>query len=147
MRDMLNNKTMVQLGTLTLSGVTPGLTGYVDLRGFDACTIVLTTGAVTDAGTAAGFTATLQESADTAAASAVSVAAAQAVDGVVTLAVTADGDDNKVIGGLGYKGSARYAGLSITGTTGTDAVVSVYALLNMPHRAPTTFVGTVVART
>lgn len=147
MRDMLSNKQVVHLGNLTLSGATPATSDYVDLRGFDACTIVVVNNTVTDAGNASGFTATLQESSDTAAASAGTVATGDTVDGNNTITVTDDAADDAIAGGMGYRGGERYVGVSVTGTTGTDADVSVIAILNKPHRAPTTFAGTAVART
>jgi hypothetical protein len=147
MRDMLNNKQVVHLGNVAVSGTSPATSAYVDLRGFDACTIMVVANTITDAGTASGFTVTLQESEDTAGASASTVAAADEVDGNVTLTETADDADNTVIGGFGYKGNKRYAGITVTGTTGSDADLSVIAVLNKPHRAPTDFVGTAVART
>lgn len=147
MRDMLNNKQVVHLGNLTLSGTTPAASDYVDIRGFDAATIVVVSNTITDAGTAAGYTATLQESADTAAASAATVDTDEEVDGNVTLSETSDTADNSIMGGFGYKGSERYVGVSVVGTTGTDADVSVFAVLNVPHRAATAFEGTAVART
>lgn len=146
MRDMLNNKQVVHLGNLTLSGATPATSAYVDLRGFDACTIVVVSNTITDAGDANGFTVTLQESADTTGAGAATVATTDEVDGNVTLQEITDTDDNTVLGGFGYKGGKRYVGVSAVGTTGTNADLSVLAILNKPHRAPTTFVGTSVAR-
>ena len=147
MRDMISNKQMVHIGNLTLSGTTPATSSYVDLRGFDACTIVVVNNTVTDAGTTAGFTATLQESADTTAAAASTVATANTVGAANTITVTSDAADNAIAGAIGYNGGERYVGVSVTGTTGTDADVSVYAILNVPHRAPATFIGTAVART
>lgn len=147
MRDMISNKQVVLLGTVTLSGTTPGATSWVDTRGFDACTLMLATDTVTDAGTAAGFTFTAQHSDSTTAASAAAIAAADAIGGTVSLTVTADADDNKLIGGIGYIGSKRYVRLNGVGTTLTDATVKVYAILNVPHRAATTFVGSNVAAT
>jgi hypothetical protein len=102
---------------------------------------------VTDAGTTSGFTFTAQHSDLTTAASAAAIVAADSVNGTIALTVTADADDDKVIGGIGYKGSKRYVRLNGVGTTGTDAVVKVLAILNKPHRAATTFVGTAVAAT
>lgn len=147
MRDMISNKQVVLLGTVTLSGTTPGATSWVDTRGFDACTLILATDTVTDAGTASGFTFTAQHSDLTTAASAAAIAAADSVDGTIALTVTADADDNKLIGGIGYKGSKRYVRMNGVGTTLTDATVKVYAILNVPHRAATTFVGSNVAAT
>jgi len=147
MRDMLHNKTVTHLGNVTVSGTTPAVSSYVDIRGYDACTIVVVNNTVTDAGTAAGFTVTLQESADTTAAAAATVAVGDTVDGANTVTVTSDAADNVVAGGLGYRGDARYVGISVTGTTGSDADISVFAVQNKPHAAKTTFVGTAVART
>lgn len=147
MRDMISNKQVVLLGTVTLSGTTPGATSWVDTRGFDACTLMLATDTVTDAGTAAGFTFTAQHSDSTAASSAAAIAAADAIGGTISLSVTADADDNKLIGGIGYIGSKRYVRLNGVGTALTDATVKVYAILNVPHRAATTFVGSNVAAT
>lgn len=147
MRDMISNKQVVLLGTVTLSGTTPGATSWVDTRGFDACTLILATDTVTDAGTASGFTFTVQHADDTAAASAAAIVAADSVDGTIALSVTADADDNKLIGGIGYKGSKRYVRMNGVGTTLTDATVKVYAILNKPHRAKTTLVGSNVAAT
>lgn len=147
MRDEISEKQVVHLGNLTLSGTTPAVSAYVDLQGFDACTIIVVNNTVTDAGTTAGFTATLQESADTTAAGASTVATTNTVGGANTITVTSDTADNAVAGGIGYNGVSRYVGVSVVGTTGTDADVSVMAVLEKPHHAPATLVGTAVART
>lgn len=147
MRDMLNNKQVVHLGNLALSGTTPAASAWVDVRDFDACTIMVVNNTITDAGTAAGFTCTVQHSDTTAAADAAAIVAAESVDGNISVAVTADDADNTVAGGVGYKGSKRYVRVNAVGTTGTDADVSIIAVLNKPHRAATTFVGTKVAAT
>jgi hypothetical protein len=147
MRDMLSNMQSVLLGTITLSGTTAGASSWVDTRDFDSCTIVLVTQTVTDAGDSAGFTFTAQHSDLTTAASAASIVAADSVNGAISLTVTADADDDKVIGAIGYKGSKRYVRLNGVGTTGTNAVVKVLAIMNRPARAATTFVGSAVAAT
>lgn len=147
MRDMLNNKQVVHLGNLTLSGETPAASGWVDLKGFDACTIMVVNNTITDAGTAAGFTCSVQHGDTTAGASAAAIVAADSVDGNIAITVTADAADNAIAGGIGYKGSRRYVRVNAVGTTGTDADVSVIAVMNKPHRAATTFVGTSVAAT
>lgn len=147
MRDMISNKQVVHLGNVAVSGTTPATSAYVDVRDFDACTIVIVNNTVTDAGTASGYTITLQESADTAAASAASVASGDAVGGTTTVTVTSDSADNTVAGSLGYNGNERYVGITVTGTTGSNADISVLAVLNKPHRAATTFIGTAVTRT
>lgn len=147
MRDMLRNKQVVHLGNLSLSGTTPAASAWVDVRGFDACTLVLVNNTITDAGTADGFTATVQHSNTTAAADAAAIVAADSVDGSIDIDVTSDTADDSVAGGIGYRGSKRYVRMNVVGTTGTNADVSVVAVLNKPHRAATTFVGTKVAAT
>jgi len=147
MRDMLHNKTVTHLGNVTVSDETPATSAYVDTRGFDACTIVVIANTVTDAGTASGFTVTLQESADTTNAAAGTVATTDTVNGSNTITVTSDSADNTNAGGLGYRGDDRYVGITVTGTTGSDADLSILAVQNKPHAAKTTFIGTAVART
>lgn len=147
MRDLVSNTQMVHLGNVAVSGTTPATSAYVDMRGYDGCTIVVVNNTITDAGTAAGFTVTLQESADTAGASASTVATTDTVGGANTVAVTSDTADNTIAGQFGYLGGERYAGITVTGTTGSDADISVFAVLGKPHIAPTTFIGTSVART
>lgn len=147
MRDILNNNQIVHLGNLTLSGTGTVVSGYADVRGFEGCEIAVICNTVTDAGTAAGFTVTLQESADTAAASAATVATNEATNAVNTVTVTSDSADNTFAGGMGYIGTERYVGVTATGTTGSDADISIVAILGKPHVAPATLIGTVVART
>lgn len=138
---------VVFLGTLTLSGTTPAASAWVDTRGFDSCSLVLKTNTVTDAGTASGFSTEMQENDDTTAAGATAVADAEIIGSESDLTVTADGDDDKLIGALGYVGNARYVRFNVTGTTGTNAGVDVYAVLQHASQDPATFVGTSVAAT
>ena len=147
MRDLIANTVTVDLSTDTLSGVTPNQSTWVDVRDFNAAAIELFTGAVTDAGTAAGFTATLQHSDTTASADAVNVPVIETTNGVNSLTVTDDASDNLLIGVLGYNGNKRYLRFNYVGTSGTDAVVRTVARLGKPDKAPTTYVGTAVAAT
>lgn len=147
MRDSISNMSTVDMTTDTLSGTTPNASAWLDTRGFDAAAIEVMTGAVTDAGTASGFTATLQHSDTIAAADATDCVAAEAVNGTLTVTVTSDDDDNIVAGVLGYLGNKRYIRVNYVGTTGTNAVVRTIGRLSKPHRAPTTYVGTSVAAT
>jgi hypothetical protein len=138
---------MVVLGTLTMNGTATVLSSLVDLRGFDAASIVLRTNTVTDAGTAAGFTMTVQHSDTTATGAFAAIAAADSVTGAVSNTVTVDATNNVIVGAIGYVGNKRYVRVSATGTAGSDATVNVYALLTEPARAKTAFVGTAVAAT
>lgn len=148
MRDNMNGLQLVHLGTLTLSGTTPGASSWIDLKGFNAATIVLTNGVVTDAGTAAGYTATAQHGDTTAASGAAAIVAADSVDGsTISITTLLDTEDNLVVGQVGYVGAKRYLRLNIVGTTGTNAIVSIYAYATHAHREPTTFIGTKVAAT
>ena len=146
-RDNISSTQMVFLGTLALSGTTAAASAWVDTRGFDSATLIIKTNTVTDAGTAAGFATEMQEGDDSTAAGATAVADGEIIGLESSLTVTADTDDNKIIGGLGYVGSKRYVRFNVTGTTGTSAGVEVYAILSNASVCPTTFVGTSVAAT
>lgn len=147
MRDMVSNFQTVDLSTDTLAGTTPNASTWMDTRGFDAATIEVFTGTVTDAGTASGFTGTLEESDLTTAASATTVAAAQCVGGVNSVTVTSDASDNILAGKIGYLGTKRYIRVNYVGTTATDAIVRTVGRMTRASAAPTTYIGTSVAAT
>jgi hypothetical protein len=125
--DMRNNAEFGLGLSATLSGATPAAGDWIDMQGWEALTFTVSTGTVTDAGTASGFSFEVQESDTTAAAAATAVADADLVGLESALTVTADTDDDKLIGSIGYIGSKRYVRIVATGTTGTDAAVTVHA--------------------
>lgn len=147
MRDMVNNTVSTHLGNLTLSGTTPAASDWVDMQGFDSCTIEMVNNTITDAGTASGYTATMQHGDDTTAAGAAAVATTDTVNGTITVAETSDTNDDNVAGAIGYRGSKRYVRFNVVGTTGTAADVSIIAKQHKAHRAPTTYIGTSDAAT
>ena len=147
MRDIVSNMSVVDLTTATLSGVTPNASAWLDRLGYDGAALELWTGAVTDAGTAAGFTATMQHSDLTTAASAEDVTTDDVNGDAISITVTSDTDDAIIKGGLGYVGGKRYIRLNYVGTTGTNAVVRTVGRLGKPHKAPTVYVGAAVAAT
>jgi len=148
MRDFKNNVQVVHLGNVTLSGTTPAASDWVDMRGWDSCLFIPVSNTITDAGTASGFSAEVQEGDDSTAAGASAVADGD-LNGLETaLTETADDADNSIAGIIGYRGNSRYARVNYTGTTGTDADVSVIAVLYNGHRVPDASpVGTSVAAT
>lgn len=125
--DMRNNAEFGLGLSATLSGTTPAAGDWIDMQGWEALTFSVSTGTVTDAGTTSGFSFEVQESDTTAAADATAVADADLVGLESALTVTADTDDNKLIGSIGYVGGKRYVRIVATGTTGTDAAVTVHA--------------------
>lgn len=150
MRDMISNQTLVQAAPQTLAGTTANNSALFDRRGYDSLTVYLQTGAITDAGTADGFTMKLQHSDTTAAADFVDVPTDGLVansDGDTTVTVTDDADDNVSKPGIGYVAGKRYVRAVLTGTTGTDAVVQALGVLGKPHLAPATTVGATTAAT
>jgi hypothetical protein len=147
MRDGISTKVTTDLTTDTLSGTTPNASSWLDTKGFDENSIEVLTNTVTDAGTASGFTGTLQESDLTTAVSATDVAAADCVGGVNTVTVTSDTADNVIAGKVGYLGSKRYIRINYVGTTNTDASVRTLGRQGRPHVMPTTYIGTAVAAT
>lgn len=112
----------------TLSGATPAAGDWIDMQGFEALTFIVSTGTVTDAGDAGGFTFEVQHSDTTAASDATAVADADLIGLESALAVTADGDDDVLVGSIGYRGEKRYLRVVATGTTGTNAAVTVVAV-------------------
>jgi hypothetical protein len=147
-RDGKNSIQVVHLNEMTLSGTTPEATDWVDTRGFDTCTFVVMTGVVTDAGTVAGIVFEVQEADDTAAASAVAVDDLELIGSEADLSVLLDTDDNIITDTIGYVGDARYARIDATGSTLTNAIVIVIAILTKGARMPTgEGVGTSVAAT
>ena len=125
--DMRNNAEFGLGLSATLSGTTAAAGDWIDMQGWEALTFSVSTGTVTDAGTSSGFSFEVQESDTTAAADATAVADADLVGLESALTVTADDDDNKLIGSIGYVGGKRYVRIVATGTTGTDAAVTVHA--------------------
>ena len=120
----------------TLSGDTPAVGNIVDVTDYQHVTFLYQTGAVTDAGAAAGFSVEVQESDTTAAADFAAVADADLVGAESDLAVTGDGTDSVAIGNLRYIGNKRYVRVVVTGTASTDAVVNGIWALQGPRYAP-----------
>lgn len=146
-RDGKSELQVVHMGNLTLAGVTPAASGWVDTRGFDTVTLMVVSNTVTDAGTAAGFSFEVQESDLTTAVSATAVADLELLGFEAALTVTLDTSDNVLADGISYVGNARYVRVVATGTTLTDADVSVLAVLGDASNAPPAFVGAAVAAT
>lgn len=125
--DMRNNAEFGLGLSATLAGTTPAAGDWIDMQGWEALTFTVSTGTVTDAGTASGFSFEVQESDTTAASDATAVVDADLVGLESDLTVTSDTDDNKLIGSIGYIGGKRYVRIVATGTSGTDAAVTVHA--------------------
>jgi len=150
MRDMISNIQLIRGAVQTLSGTTANASALIDRLGFDALTVFLETGTVTDAGTASGFTMKLQHSDTTVATDFADVDTADLVEnstGATTVAVTSDANDDILKNGVGYIGNKRYVRALVTGTTLTDAEVQILAVLGKPSIAPTTTVGATTAST
>lgn len=150
MRDMISNLTVLRGAPQTLAGATPNNSAAIDRRGYSSLNVYLANDAVADAGTAAGYTMKLQHSDTTVGTDFVDVPAAGLVAGLngsTTVTNTSDTADNTISGGVGYIGGKRYVRGVITGTTGTDAIVNVVAVLGKPSQAPAAIVGATTATT
>ena len=112
----------------TLAGATKAEGDWIDMQGWQSVTFSVSTGTVTDAGTAAGFGFQVEEGDDTTDAGATAVADSDLIGTEAALTVTVDSDDNVLVGSIGYRGSKRYVRMTAVGTTGTDAVVVVHAI-------------------
>mgnify|MGYP000020579200 CR=1 FL=1 len=135
-KDMRSETTTAFGISATLSGATPAAGNIVDVTDYAAATFLYQTGAVTDAGAAAGFSIEVQESDTTAAADFTAVADADLIGTEASLAVTVDSTDSVAIGSIGYIGTKKYLRVVVTGTTGTDAVVNGVWALQAPRYAP-----------
>lgn len=111
----------------TLSGTTAAAGDWIDMQGWEALNFSVSTGTVTDAGTTSGFSFEVQESDTTAAADATAVADADLIGAESDLTVTDDDADDTFVGTIGYRGGKRYVRIVATGTTGTNAAVTVHA--------------------
>lgn len=125
--DMRNNAEYGLALSATLSGTTKAEGDWIDMQGWEAVTFTVSTGTVTDAGTASGFSFQVEESDTTADVDATAVADADLIGLESALTVTSDTADNDFIGSIGYRGEKRYVRMTAVGTTLTDAVVAVHA--------------------
>ncbi len=131
----------------TLSGTTKAEGDWIDMQGWESLTFMVSTGTVTDAGTASGFSFQVEESDTTADADATAVADANLIGLESDLTVTADTDDDKFIGTIGYRGDKRYVRMTAVGTTGTNATVTVQARKGMGAVMTTATIDTGTAAT
>lgn len=150
--DIISELNLTQGANQTLSGTTPNGSAAIDMQGYEALTVYLQTGTVTDAGAAAGFTAVIQHSDTTAAVDFVTCTSDQLIAnsaGATTIAVTSDDDDDLTKSGVGYRGGKRYVRVLITGTSATNAVVRVLFLRgrNSSVSAPMATIGATTATT
>jgi hypothetical protein len=136
MIDMRSETTVAFGVSATLSGATPAAGNIVDLVDYQAATFLYQTGAVADAGAAAGFSVEIQHSDTTAAADFTAVADADLVGLEADLTVTLDTVDSVAVGCIGYTGSKRYVRAVVTGSADTDAVVNGIWALQRPRYAP-----------
>jgi hypothetical protein len=125
--DTRNNAEYALALSATLSGTTPSAGGAIDMQGWESVTFTVSTGTVTDAGTASGFSFEVQES-DSQDSGYTAVADADLIGAESDLTVTSDTDDNVMVGSIGYRGDKRYVRIVATGTAGTDAAVTVHAI-------------------
>jgi len=112
----------------TLSGTTKAEGDWIDMQGWESLTFTVSTGTVTDAGTASGFSFQVEEGDDTTDAGATAVADADLIGLESALTVTSDDADDEFIGTIGYRGAKRYVRMTAVGTTGTNAVVASHAI-------------------
>lgn len=146
MIDQKSDLSHVHMGKVTLSGTSAVASSLVDMQGFQALTVVVVAGTITDAGAAAGYTVKLQESDSTAAASFTDVAAADMV-GDATFSNTVDTDDDKIVGVLGYVGHKRYVRAVATGTTASAGDLHPIGIRGVAAVAPVTAIVTATAAT
>lgn len=146
MFDIISDLNITRGANQTLSGVTPNNSALIDMQGWNALTVYLASGTITDAGTAAGYTMKLQHSDTTATGDFVDCTADEIIGANVT--VTSDDADDTLGGGIGYRGNKRYVRAVVTGSTGSNAVVHAVFLRGRSGVArPVPTVGATTAAT
>lgn len=119
--DILSDMNLTRAVNQTINSDTPAGSAAIDMKGFEALTVYLRTGAVTAAGTG-GIAAKIQHSDTLAAADFVDVPADQFKLGGAGEILSND-DDNKIMGAFGYFGGKRYVRGVLTGASNSNAVV------------------------
>lgn len=148
MFDEMNVSTVIHMGLVTLNGTAAVASSLVDVQGFNAMDITVSTGTITDAGDASGWTIKMQESDTTAGADFTDVVAADAINGVVAVTRTLDTDDDMVVGRLGYTGRKRYVRVVATGTASSAGAVHPIARLSRSSLSrPNVAIGAATAAT
>jgi hypothetical protein len=133
----MRSETTVAFGIgATLSGTTPAAGNIVNVTDYGAATFCFATHTVTDAGDANGFSVEIQESDSTVGASFTAVANSDLIGLEAALTVTDDTFDSRAIGCIGYRGTRANVRAVVTGTTGTNAVVTGVWVLQKPRYAP-----------
>lgn len=150
--DIISTMGLARGALQTLSGVTPNGSVAVDMQGFEALTVYMLNGTVTDAGTASGYTAVIQHSDTLVGADFVTCTADQLVAdsaGATTITTTLDTADDVIAGGVGYRGGRRYVRMLVTGTSGTNAIVSALFVRGMASNVsqPVATLGATLATT
>jgi hypothetical protein len=137
MRDMTNNMHVVQLfpPKAAVTDGTAQVSNIIDLQGYDGCTLVYTTGVLTDAD---ATWSCLVEEGDAANMSDAAAVADKDLIGTEALAAFIFSDDNECRK-IGYKGSKRYLRVTIDDTTANtgNLFLAGVACLFFPAVAPT----------
>lgn len=135
MRDMMNNiHTAPAIAPVVVTDNTAQVSAIIDLRDYDACTFVITTGTLADAD--ATFAVTMDHGNASNLSDAAAVAAADLVGTYAAASFTFadDGETRKI----GYVGNRRYVRLTITPSNNTgNAPLAAIAVLGYPRIAAT----------
>jgi hypothetical protein len=113
----------------------------IDMRGFEALTVVAFMAAISNAG--AGVTFKLQHSDTTANGDFVDCAASEVIGSIP--AIDNVNQANTLRGTIGYRGNRRYVRLVATGSAAADANVVPLYVRGRPHSAPVAPIGAAAA--
>jgi hypothetical protein len=141
MKDLVQRiKPDVALNVQTINSNTTTAGNIIDLQGFESCTFLFFTAALTDG----DYTPLIQEGDASNLSDAASVADGDLIPSGGAEAASAhtdDGDDN-VVNKIGYKGTKRYVRFNVVSTgTSSGAVVGALVVLGDPRSAPQTTQG------
>lgn len=135
MRDLMNNITpRVAIIPAVVSNNTAQVGEVIDTLGYDSLTFVIGTGTLADAD--ATFTALVEEGDESDLSDAAAVADADLIGTEALASFDQDADDSALK--IGYRGSKRYARLTLTPAgNGAAAPLCALAILGHPRSAPT----------
>jgi hypothetical protein len=140
--DMKSDLNFVRAANLTVGNNTQN-SALIDMKGWEALTVLVETGTITAAG--AGITFKLQHSDTTVGSDFVDCTASEVIGSVP--AVTLDSEDTIAVGTVGYRGNKRYVRLVAVGSASANGVVHAVYVRGRPHSAPVAAIGATTAAT
>jgi hypothetical protein len=140
--DQKSDLNFTRAANLTVGNNTQN-SALIDMKGWEALTVVIATGVVTAAG--AGISFKLQHSDSTVGSTFEDVPAGEVIGSAT--AVSEDTDDNLIMGTIGYRGARRYMRAVAVGSASANALVYAIFVRGRAASSPVVAVGSTTAAT